>query len=196
MPEPARNRAPMTIEEFLAFDDGTDIRYELHGGYLVAMNPPAPPHGRIAQNVGSAIDRRSPDPERCGAYQAIGFVVDHANADYFVPDVVYSCEIYDGSGYLKAPRLVVEILSPTTERKDFRVKVPAYAALPSIEEIWLVASEERWVQVWSCIEGRWVVALPVRTGSFESRVLGDQVTLDELYRGAGMPVAPPAESHG
>ena len=54
----------MTIREFLEFDDGTDTRYELRGGRLVAMNPPRPPHALLANNIGYAIRQRSPDPAR------------------------------------------------------------------------------------------------------------------------------------
>jgi Uma2 family endonuclease len=31
---------PMTLEEFLRWDDGTETRYELVGGIPVAMAPP------------------------------------------------------------------------------------------------------------------------------------------------------------
>jgi Uma2 family endonuclease len=176
----------MTIGQFLEFHDGTDTRYELRGGRLFAMDPPKPPHARIAQNVGAAIDRRSPDNRRCMTYQGAGLVVDESSADYYIPDVVYSCETYDGSGYLKKPRLVVEILSPHTERDDFKLKVPAYAGRPTVEEIWLIGSEERWAQVWSRIDGEWVVTLPVRgEGAVESRRLGARIGLDELLSRLG-----------
>jgi Uma2 family endonuclease len=48
----------MTVAEFLRWDDGTDTRHELVHGEVVAMNPPADPHGRIAINAGIEIDRR------------------------------------------------------------------------------------------------------------------------------------------
>jgi Uma2 family endonuclease len=42
-PEPR----PMTVAEFLEYDDGTDTRYELIDGQLVAKNPPATKHVQI-----------------------------------------------------------------------------------------------------------------------------------------------------
>src|ERR1051325_8471104 len=46
----------MTVEEFLRWDDGTDTRYELIDGYVVAMAPPASAHGRLAARLAGAID--------------------------------------------------------------------------------------------------------------------------------------------
>jgi Uma2 family endonuclease len=54
---PARNL--WTLEEFLAFDDGSDTRYELFQGQIVAMTPPARAHviltGRLARVIGSGL---------------------------------------------------------------------------------------------------------------------------------------------
>jgi Uma2 family endonuclease len=44
MAKPAEKR--WTVDEFLAWDDGTDRRYELVGGQIVAMAPRAKPMRR------------------------------------------------------------------------------------------------------------------------------------------------------
>ena len=46
---------PMTVAEFLAYDDGTETRHELVNGVLVAMNPPATRHVQICENIGRAL---------------------------------------------------------------------------------------------------------------------------------------------
>ena len=48
MAEPAEKR--WTVEEFLAWDDGTDRRYELVSGQIVAMAPPSEAHAAIVSN--------------------------------------------------------------------------------------------------------------------------------------------------
>jgi Uma2 family endonuclease len=45
----------MTLEEFLAWDDGTDRRYELWGGVVTAMALPMPRHGLIAAALSGEI---------------------------------------------------------------------------------------------------------------------------------------------
>ncbi len=52
----------MTVAEFLEHDDGTQTRYELVDGELVATNPPATRHVRICQNIGRALDRQLRSP--------------------------------------------------------------------------------------------------------------------------------------
>ena len=58
--EPAER--PMTVAEFLAYDDGTATRYELVNGLLVAMNPPAVRHAIMCKNFGPILDRQIPHP--------------------------------------------------------------------------------------------------------------------------------------
>jgi Uma2 family endonuclease len=45
----------MTLDEFLAWDDGTDRRYELWGGVVTAVAPPMPRHGLLAATLGGEI---------------------------------------------------------------------------------------------------------------------------------------------
>lgn len=190
MPERAIDRR-MTVEEFLGWDDGTDTRYELEHGVPVAMAPAAVPHGTLAQNVGEEINRHVRDRPPCRAVQAAGVTVDREAKKVYVPDVLMTCEEPAAAPEVLAPRLIVEILSPTTKGIDKKQKVPAYAALSSVEEIWLVESTARWVLVWQRIEGTWVASLPVTgSGTFESRALGGEVALDRLYRLTGLETPP------
>src|SRR5947208_3618807 len=57
----------MTIEEFLAWDDGTDTRYEVVDGVPVAMAPPAGARRIIAGNaatlIGVNLRRRGRHPD-------------------------------------------------------------------------------------------------------------------------------------
>ena len=57
------------------------------------------------------------------------------------PDIWMACgEARDPQGkYLDEPRLVIEVLSPSTARFDRREKVASYREIPSIEEYVLVA---------------------------------------------------------
>jgi Uma2 family endonuclease len=45
----------MTVAEFLEWDDGTDTRYELVRGRVVAMAPPSARHSVIASKTGGAL---------------------------------------------------------------------------------------------------------------------------------------------
>jgi hypothetical protein len=53
MAEPATRQ--MTLDDFLAWDDGTDRRYELWGGVVRAMAPPMPRHGLLPAKAASTL---------------------------------------------------------------------------------------------------------------------------------------------
>lgn len=103
---------PMTVDEFMVWDDGTWTRYELEEGVPIAMAPPLTPHARIAQNVGAEIDRLVDDRPPCHALQGAGVVVDRRGRKVYIRDVLMTCEPAARDGSAKASRLIVEILSP------------------------------------------------------------------------------------
>jgi Uma2 family endonuclease len=101
---------------------------------------------------------------------------------HFIPDVALTCEPIAPSLVCEAPRLVVEVLSPLTQSYDKRFKLPVYAGHPSLDEIWLIDSRARCVQVWERRREGWHNGLPlIGEASFMSRVLGVEVTLDAIY---------------
>jgi Uma2 family endonuclease len=113
--------------------------------------------------------------------------LDVALADHSVvqPDVVYvsprRLQVLTERGIEGAPDLVVEVLSPGTERRDRREKLRLYAEF-GVQEYWLAASGERRVELMVNEGGRFVVVEPV-AGVYRSRRL-PEVFLDlaELWR--------------
>jgi Uma2 family endonuclease len=186
MAEAARRR--LSLQDWIAYEGEPDVRYELFGGTLVAMSPPSHRHGLIANNVGRVIDDAVAERPPCHAVQGAGLevVVDGEERGY-VADVLMTCEEPDDEATIDEPRLIVEVLSPTTKGIDKRRKVPDYGRLPTVGEIWLVDSRMRAVLVWRRIEGTWVGSFPY-TGedAFDSPALGCRVELDRLYRSTGL----------
>ena len=64
MAEPARRL--WTLDEFLAFDDGTDRRYELLDGQIVAMAPASDVHGALVARLGARSARSKKVPAHGG----------------------------------------------------------------------------------------------------------------------------------
>jgi Uma2 family endonuclease len=177
MAEPARRLT--TVEEFLAFDDGTQTRYELVGGELVAMAAASPVHGIALVNLAAIV--RSHLPPGCRAMSQVTVRV--SATDAFVPDLVVSCRPTPEPRIVEQPSLVVEILSPTTRSFDLGEKADRYSQLPSCREIWLVDSTRPWMRLWRRAGELWTVTLPIVEGGFTSEVLGTEIALAELYRG-------------
>lgn len=75
MAQPAPKR--LTVGDFIAWDDGTDRRYELVGGEVLAMAPPAEAHGTIVSNLTVRIGTKLKAP--CRAVNEAGIVLPDRN---------------------------------------------------------------------------------------------------------------------
>ena len=168
----------MTVDEFLAWDDGTDTRYELADGVITAMTSPANAHGRLTVRAAVAIDRSL--PRGCTLQAEAGVRI--SDRTFWQADLAATCRPSADREILE-PSLIVEVLSSSTRAHDLGRKLNDYKSVPSVREIWLVDSERRWVQVWARAERGWIGQDHVGAGMFESPFLGVGIGLDELYRG-------------
>src|SRR5215472_14641080 len=137
MADPAMRR--MSLDEFLWWDDGTDTRYELIDGWPVAMAPPAEAHRILAMQLGSRIDAALSNRRPCNAQTEAGVLRPDRADSYFVADIAVTCRPNEpGRQAVLDPILIVEILSPRTERHDRRIRLPIYRRIASVEEILLI----------------------------------------------------------
>lgn len=176
MSEPAPKHR-MTVGEFLAYDDGTDTRYELVDGELVAMNPPAEPHVRIANNIYDGLLRRLQRP--CRPYFGGGVWLSEDDHTWREPDVFVSC--HQGEGFTRQPRLIVEVLSPSTEKEDRTRKLDFYQRFASLRTILLVWQDTRRVQLQERAGDRWILQDVIGTGTVIIADPGLELSLDEIY---------------
>jgi Uma2 family endonuclease len=172
----------MSLAEFLEWDDGTDVRYELIDGHVVAMAPPSPRHsaiaGRLARLIGSAL--KPP----CEVYMEAGIVTPGHADTYLQADLAVSCRPLDEHDRnLAEPVLIVEVESPGTVRHDRGVKVDRYRQVPSVQEVLLVSSEERRVQLWRRENARWTVEDVIGDALLRLESCDLDIPLSELYAG-------------
>ncbi len=182
MAEPARRLdAPMTVAEFLEWDEGGDRRYELVGGRPVAMAPARWTHGILAVRLGSRLERALRPP--CTVAAEAGIVPEDSGVDYYVADLAVSCTPPGDRPWVPDPVLVVEILSPSTRGHDRAVKLPVYRDMASIRHIVLVDGERVHVEYWRRLAAlEWRVRDLGPGDELVIEELGIRVPLDELYR--------------
>ena len=183
MAEPAVRQ--MSLAEFLRWEDGTDTRYELIGGVPTAMAPPARAHGmlcaRLAGVIGASLRSRRP----CSVQTEAGIVRPDREDTFYVADLAVTCRPYQrGEQMVDEPILIVEILSPGTERHDRRIKVPAYRIIDTIGEILLIDSESVYAEILRHEGDRWITEL-VRGRDAVLRLssVDLQVAMADLYEG-------------
>ena len=130
----------------LAYQD--EIRDELIDGKLVAMSPrPVVNHNRIAFRIAHLFENYL-EGRKCIAL-ADGVDVHLTEKDIFVPDMMVVCERekikYDG--VYGAPDLVVEVLSPSTAKRDKGYKKDVYEKC-GVREYWLVEPVGKSIEVY------------------------------------------------
>ena len=187
MAEPALRR--MTLDEFLDWDDGTDTRYELVGGFAWAMASPMPGHGTLTIALGGELRAALRARPPCRAIAEAGIVLPDRDDTYYVADIACICEPLRANQRLIAdPVLIVEVLSPSTAAWDRQTKAADYRRIPSVQEILLIDSESLFAEVWRRDGERWITEI-VRGGdaTFALASVNLTIPLAELYEGIPLP---------
>ena len=175
----------VTLDEFLCWDDGTDRRYELIGGSPVAMAPPAEAHSMLVVHLVSRIDAVLSARRPCRALIEAGITRPDRADTYFVADIAVTCApVEPGRQATEDPILIVEILSPSTERHDRRVKLTAYRQIETVQEIALVASDEVYAEVHRRAGSQWITEI-LRGGQAMLSLswIPIEIRLSDLYEG-------------
>jgi Uma2 family endonuclease len=146
-----------TYEDYLQLpDDGK--RYEIIDGELYMSTAPTPNHQRIVRNLLFALSLYL-------KHRPIGEVIQSPLEVYFTktnlsqPDIVYisneRLNIVKPEQVKGAPDLVIEVLSPGTEKRDRTVKLKMYAKF-GVREYWLAKEKTATVEVLRLQEGKLV----------------------------------------
>lgn len=111
--------------------------------------------------------------------------IHHAREDYFYyPDVMVACQANDNARYwCEQPKLIVEVLSETTEGVDTREKLFAYQTLADLEEYVVLAQDRREAVVYRRAAGEWTSLKVAGDGTLELASVGLRVGLEEIYEG-------------
>ena len=182
MPEPAEQR--MSLAAFLEWDDGSDTRYELIDGRVRAMAPPVEAHGTIVANLACEIGNRL---RRRRVVVRAGIIPADRADTYYQADVVVTCAPAErGARAIAEPRLIVEVLSPTTAAHDRGVKLADYRKLAAVEQILMVASEDRHVEVWRRAEDGWTVQDLIGDAAIPLAIDAEPLPLAAVYDGVAL----------
>ncbi len=174
-----------TFEQFLDWDDGTDRRYELVDGRIVAMAPPSEAHATIVSNLAYAIgDQLQPPCRVLGAFGAR--LMARADSLYQFDLAVTCAPAEGGRRYVADPIPIVEVLSLSTQLHDRSRKLDDYRQLPTVQEILLVASEQRRVQHWRRDGARWIIEDLIADADLRLTAVPDPIPLGAVYQGSGV----------
>jgi Uma2 family endonuclease len=132
-----------TPAEYLAWEAEQPIKYEYINGEVYAMAGGTLAHNAIAVNLVSVL-RGKLRGTGCKVYVADAKVRVSAAGPYFYPDLVVSCDDRDrrATEALHYPKLIVEVLSPSTAGFDRGDKFKFYRRISTLQEYVLIDAEK------------------------------------------------------
>ena len=185
----------LTPEQYLARERAAEFRSEFFRGEMFAMAGASKQHTRIKDNLARHTGNQLENGP-CAVYTSDLRVKVSATGLYTYPDMVVECDepmLEDKfRDTLLNPRVIVEVLSDSTEKYDRGEKFAQYRELPSLQEYVLVAQDralvERFVRQ---PDDNWLLtAFSGLTQTFEYGTLPARVPLAEIYRGVTLPEKP------
>ena len=139
----------VSVADYLAAETASQARHEYLGGLVYAMAGETLVHNQIAQNLLFQI-RQKTKGGPCRTFISDIRVNFHLRTDeyYYYPDIVVTCDKRDTHlRFIRHPKLIMEVLSESTERVDKREKFFAYTSIASLEEYVLVAQTAKEITV-------------------------------------------------
>lgn len=131
---------PPSFEDFLAWEQRQDQRYELLDGLVIAMVGGTADHNTIVLNLASAL-RKGLRGGPCRVFVESMKVITRLGVMY--PDVVVTCAPVDPKAdAVPEPVLLIEVLSRSTHEIDRGRKWLAYQQIPTLRQYVLVSQDE------------------------------------------------------
>ncbi len=177
----------LTQEEYLAFERESEVKHEYVAGEIIAMAGASRRHNLIQMDTGTTLNLQLRERD-CEIYPSDMRVKVGALSIYTYPDITVVCgdsELEDAEqDTLLNPTVIIEILSPSTERYDRELKFHRYQLIRSLRDYLLIAQDRPAIEHY--VRGddrRW--SLSLHAGLSERvtlRSIDCSLALAEVYR--------------
>ncbi len=169
----------MSLDEFLAWEREQPERHEFDGFIVTAMTGASMAHVQITMNLAFAL-RQGLRGTGCRPMSSDAKVIAGGAVRY--PDVAVTCQpMADKDDVVPAPVVIIEVLSPSTERVDRGRKKLDYFATPSVRQYAIVAQDERLVDLYTRTEAGWVNDVITGDAVLNLSSIGVELALDAIY---------------
>jgi len=171
---------PMTVQQFLAWEDRQELRYEFDGFRPVAMVGVTAAHAGIQVNLIGAL-RTALRGRPCRVYGSELKIAVAGRIRY--PDAFVVCTPVEPRAKVVAePVVVFEILSDSTANDDLVVKNAEYRATPSIQRYVVLQQSHAGAIVFARKGEDWVAEIAADTAAvLRMPEIGIELPLAEIY---------------
>src|SRR5712692_1072938 len=184
----------MTEEQYLTLDEATDGKYERLGGMVTMLRPPSSldgadeaildmaggsdAHAALCMRLGLLLGNQLEDAP-CVVYSS-DRRLKLPQGNHLFPDLTVACGKETGSRP-SDPTVILEVLSPATEKRDRVAKLAAYKTLPSVQEYLLIGGEAQEIVVYRR-ESNWRPYHYQSGDQVELKSIGVRFPFDAVYR--------------
>jgi len=149
----------MTVEEWRELEQQSEIKHEYIDGYVYAMAGGSLAHGYISTRVIRHLEDRLGN-RSCMVYNS-DVAARLSSERYTYPDATGTCDQRDRPSKklreVQTPRVIVEVLSDTTEAYDRGEKFGYYRECPAVQEYVLVNTKRQLVEVYRRMQEGWIL---------------------------------------
>lgn len=175
-----------TFADYLELEEMAGVRHEFYRGEIYAMAGGTPEHAALAASITTLIGGQL--GRGCRVYSSDLRVRVLATGLATYPDVTVVCgpseRDPESPSHVTNPKLVVEVLSPSTADYDRGEKLRHYQEIPSLDAVLLVEVAAPGIELWTRTASGWVSR---RFGSGETLALDAvecTLAVDDVYRTA------------
>ncbi|MCE2659337.1 MAG: Uma2 family endonuclease [Rubrivivax sp.] len=174
----------ISLEAYMAWEELQPERHEFYRGEIFAMVGAKRIHGRVVNNLAGEL-RLALRGTPCQAFHE-GMKLQIGADTVLYPDLFVTCDKADlaTEAVFRAPTLVVEVLSPSTQGYDRSQKFALYRRLESLKEYILVDPETRRVEAFRRTpDNQWVLCDMTEADTLHAASLSLSVPMAEVFAG-------------
>jgi Uma2 family endonuclease len=187
-------RRPMTVEEFLAWEEGQELRWEFDGFAPVAMTGGTRGHSAIQRNISIAVGTRLRGTP-CDVFTS-DLRIQVAGSIRYPGAFVVCTPGSRVSTVVTDPVVVFEVLSQSTASIDHFVKNQEYRDTPSIQRYVILEQDFVGATVFARVGDDWVGHVLGADAVLQMPELGIELPLIELYEGVDFGAADERRAEG
>jgi Uma2 family endonuclease len=179
-----------SAQEYLSIEQDSKLRHEFRYGLVYAMAGSSDYHDELCLNLIELL-RQKARLQDCSVRSG-NVKVNYKDDFFYYPDAFVTCDPRDRDDrYIKRyPKLIAEVLSPSTENFDRNDKFKDYQQIEALEEYVLISQNEMQVEcrrrAGGGVGGEWEIEIYRAGDRMILKSMEMEVAIEELYRGVNL----------
>lgn len=185
-------RKPMTLDEFLAWEECQPLRYEFDGWQPVAMTGGTDTHEAIGGTLRALLQERLRG-KPCRV-RGPTMKVEVAGRIRYPDAFVYCAPAGPRETVIREPVVVFEVLSPGTSRTDRLEKLREYQATPSIQRYIILEQDSIGAMIFTRHDTIWASSTATAGDVIGLPEIGIELPLSDVYADITLPEPEPGSA--